>query len=273
MGNALRKSPTVNVDAGDWTSAYNLASKTVQRQRTQTLLLLGKSSTDEATEHASVQKEGSKVAAVNDYHVVKTLGKGAFGEVFLTQRGGEKFAMKVLKKSALKKMRIGRGGSAFDSIKTEIATMKKIGHPNCVQMFDVILDDEQDEVHLLPLSKLSPLPLTLTRARMLSYRAQVFLVLEFVDGGPSQVKGSDGKYVLLPERTVWSHLRHLVMGLECVCLPSRSRRHSHERTATHHRSKTAAATRRVNSEPPARFGRFVLGRAPQVSAHERHRPP
>ncbi len=44
--------------------------------------------------------------------------------------------------------------------------------------------------------------------------AQVFLILEYVDGGPSQIKGADGKPQLLPERTIWSHLRHLVMGLE-----------------------------------------------------------
>ena len=84
-------------------------------------------------------------------------------------------------------MRQGRTGSALDTVKTEIATMKKISHPNCVQMFDVILDPDQDEV---------------------------FLVLEYVDGGSSQIKGADGKPQRLPPRTIWSHLRHLVMGLE-----------------------------------------------------------
>ena len=44
--------------------------------------------------------------------------------------------------------------------------------------------------------------------------AQVFLILEYVDGGPSQTLDAEGKPRLLPERTVWSHLRHLVMGLE-----------------------------------------------------------
>jgi len=43
---------------------------------------------------------------------------------------------------------------------------------------------------------------------------QVFLVLEYVDGGPSQINGADGKPQRLPELTIWSHLRHLVMGLE-----------------------------------------------------------
>ena len=39
-------------------------------------------------------------------------------------------------------------------------------------------------------------------------------MLEYVDGGPSQIHGADGKPQRLPELTIWSHLRHLVMGLE-----------------------------------------------------------
>jgi len=77
--------------------------------------------------------------------------------------------------------------SAFDSIKTEIATMKKILHPNCVHMFEVIIDPSIDEV---------------------------CLVLEYVEAGPSQRNGEDGQPIPLLERTIWSHMRHLVMGLE-----------------------------------------------------------
>ena len=72
-------------------------------------------------------------------------------------------------------------------MKAEIATLKKIAHPNCVQLFDVIYDSQTD---------------------------QIFLVLDYVDGGVSQKNGDDGKPVPLPERVIWSHLRHFVMGLE-----------------------------------------------------------
>jgi len=61
-------------------------------------------------------------------------------KVYIAKRRNEKFAIKVLKKSALKKMRVGRTGSALDNMATEIATMKKIAHPNCVHMHDVIFD-------------------------------------------------------------------------------------------------------------------------------------
>lgn len=141
---------------------------------------------DEA-QKATVDKEGRDIKKVNGYDVKQTLGKGAFGEVFLGKKDGETFAIKVLRKSALKRQRTGRSGSALDSVKEEIATMKKIAHPNCVHMFDVILDPAHDEI---------------------------YLVLEFVDGGPSQKNDKDGNPIPLAERTIWSHMRHLCMGLE-----------------------------------------------------------
>ena len=37
-------------------------------------------------------------------------------------------------------MMISSKKSALDDVKAEIATLKKIAHPNCVHMFDVIAD-------------------------------------------------------------------------------------------------------------------------------------
>jgi serine/threonine protein kinase len=138
-------------------------------------------------EHADVDKEGHHIKKINGYEVKHSLGKGAFGEVFLGKKDGETYAIKVLRKSALKRQRTGKASSALDSVKLEIATMKKIAHPNCVHMFDVILDPTHDEL---------------------------YIVLEFVDGGPSQKMDHQGRPIPLPECVVWSHMRHLVMGLE-----------------------------------------------------------
>jgi hypothetical protein len=145
--------------AGGWTSAYNRACESLQRELAALRLVLG-TRVGGDTGRASVHKDGNQIASVDDFEVVRTLGKGAFGEVFLASRKKELYAVKVLRRSALKRMRQGRTGSALDNLKTEIATMKKIGHPNCVQMFDVILDPEQDEVcarhrHNMPLVCLS----------------------------------------------------------------------------------------------------------------------
>ena len=141
------------------------------------------------TEKAQMQREANtnRVTQVNQYKVVKPLGKGAFGEVYKVESGDGNYAMKILNKSALQRQRQGRFGSALDSVKIEIATMKLLDHPNCVHMFEVIIDPQHDEI---------------------------VLILEFVPGGTSQRVGKNGVGVPLKPLTIWSYMRHLVMGLE-----------------------------------------------------------
>lgn len=196
---------------------------------------------------AQLIKQGVWVKSVNEYQVTKQLGKGSFGEVYLATAKGQKVAIKMLKKSALKRQRQGKFGSALDTVKAEIALMKKIRHPNCVGMHEVIDDPSADEV---------------------------FIVLEFVDGGSSQALGRDGTPIPLKEAAIWSHMRHLVLGLEYLhmngivhrdikpdnllvskCAPSaraarlppasRSRRHGHARRSalTRARALRSAARR------------------------------
>ena len=69
---------------------------------------------------------GNKLSSVNGYAVGKVLGKGAYGEVFLASKAGEKFALKVLKKSSLKQAagfgrRCGAAATGVDTIQKEIA--------------------------------------------------------------------------------------------------------------------------------------------------------
>jgi serine/threonine protein kinase len=171
-----------------WNDAYDrLAHKTTAEHR-ETMEQIAKDEfhQEERTSFIAKRDADERLTQVNDYKLRKALGKGSFGEVFLAWRGWERFAIKILRKSALKKMKTGRG-SALDSVKTEVATMKKIAHPNCVHMYDVVVDPGHDEV---------------------------IIVLEFVDGGPSQRHTADGSAIPLPELTIWSHLRHLIMGLE-----------------------------------------------------------
>jgi len=106
---------------------------------------------------------GTTIRSVNQYNVEGVLGVGAFGVVYKATNTLEDaspleqtVAVKVLRRSILKRQRVGRTGSAFDSVAREIAVMKKIDHPNCVRLFEVIDDPAQDEL---------------------------FLALEYVDGG------------------------------------------------------------------------------------------
>ena len=53
-------------------------------------------------------------------------------------------AIKCLSRSILKRKRVGRNGSAYDSVLGEIAIMKHLRHPNIVRLFEVIDDPDQD---------------------------------------------------------------------------------------------------------------------------------
>ena len=68
--------------------------------------------------------------------------------VFKAKKDDETFAMKVLSRSILRRKRVGRHGSAYDSVMGEIAVMKLLDHTHLVRLFEVI--DDPDEVRLLP---------------------------------------------------------------------------------------------------------------------------
>ena len=71
---------------------------------------------------------------VGDYTLTTNLGKGAFGEVYLTSKQGtqEKFATKKIDK------KFARNPKAKKYIDNEINILKKISHENIVKYYDVI---------------------------------------------------------------------------------------------------------------------------------------
>ena len=70
---------------------------------------------------------------------------------------GQLVAVKMIEKSILKRMKTMHKGSnnrmtvrtAFDDIEKEIATMKRLRHPNCVQLFEVIDSVESDKLFMV----------------------------------------------------------------------------------------------------------------------------
>lgn len=131
--------------------------------------------------------EDARVREVNQYTMLRPLGRGSFGDVYLASDRADQYAVKVLKKSALRRQRQGRFGSALDAVRAEIALMKRIRHPHCVSMVEVV-DDERAE--------------------------EIFIVLEYADGGVSQPHGRDGRPLRLREGTIWAYTRQLLLGLE-----------------------------------------------------------
>lgn len=70
---------------------------------------------------------------------------------------GQLVAVKMIEKSILKQMKTMQKGAdnrltvrtAFDDIEKEIATMKRLRHPNCVQLFEVIDSFESDKLYMV----------------------------------------------------------------------------------------------------------------------------
>jgi len=70
---------------------------------------------------------------------------------------GELVAVKIIQKSILKQMKTMQKGdnnrmtvhTAYDNIEREIATMKRLQHPNLVRLFEVIDSVESDKLHMV----------------------------------------------------------------------------------------------------------------------------
>lgn len=133
-------------------------------------------------------KSSATVLAVNDWQFGKQLGKGAFGQVYKANKKGQPddpVAVKVLSRSILKRKRVGRFGSAYDSVMGEISVMKRLDHPNIVRLYEVIDDPDED---------------------------LLFMIMECVPGGDLSRSVEEKRDVPEPELRVW--MTGLILGLE-----------------------------------------------------------
>lgn len=74
------------------------------------------------------KKENGK-KKINQYIIMKNIGKGSFGKVKLvlnTNDGNKPYAMKVFSKRKLNKIFIGKSRTAMQDVMQEIAIMKKL---------------------------------------------------------------------------------------------------------------------------------------------------
>uniref|UniRef100_A0A061REP4 Calcium/calmodulin-dependent protein kinase kinase n=1 Tax=Tetraselmis sp. GSL018 TaxID=582737 RepID=A0A061REP4_9CHLO len=128
---------------------------------------------------------------LNQYMVIKTLGKGNFGTVRLCFNLNDKklYAIKTLNKKTLTKnrgLKKRKDADPLADLKREVAIMKKLRHPNLVRLFEVIDD---------PLS------------------TKLLMVMEHVQGGPirSDKPGAPG---CMAEQVVVHYFRDMCMGLD-----------------------------------------------------------
>lgn len=127
---------------------------------------------------------------LNQYMVMKTLGKGSFGTVRLCFNLNDKklYAIKTLNKKQLTRtrgLRKQRNADPLDDLKREIAVMKKLKHPNLVKLYEVIDD---------PVS------------------TKLLMVMEHVQGGPIMPEGSSS--TCMSEQVVVHYFRDMCMGLD-----------------------------------------------------------
>ncbi|KAL6599977.1 hypothetical protein ACP70R_045628 [Stipagrostis hirtigluma subsp. patula] len=93
-------------------------------------------------------ENGNKM--VNEYVHQRKIGSGSYGKVVLYQstKDGKLYAVKVLHKSYMKKVRVAPSETAMSDVLREVAIMKMLDHPNIVNLIEVIDDPEIDKFYM-----------------------------------------------------------------------------------------------------------------------------
>ncbi len=136
---------------------------------------------------------------VNQYVLLQTLGKGAFGEVKLALNNKDheyyvdaaQQAIKIQDKGFLaSKFGPSQKNLAEAMLMREIAIMKKMKHPNILQLFEVI-EDSASEL--------------------------LYIVTEFMRcgciGGSEHLRSLGATLGSIPPQLVWKHFRECISGL------------------------------------------------------------
>ncbi|XP_066343315.1 serine/threonine-protein kinase GRIK1-like [Miscanthus floridulus] len=127
----------------------------------------------------SEDENGNKM--VNQYVHLGKIGSGSYGKVVLYRniKDGKLYAVKVLNKPYMMKVRVVRTETAMTDVLREVSIMKMLNHPNIVNLVEVIDDPNIDKF---------------------------YMVLEYVEGKMVCDNG-------LEEATARNYLRDIISGL------------------------------------------------------------
>ncbi|KAL4326788.1 hypothetical protein HN51_033946 [Arachis hypogaea] len=132
----------------------------------------------------SEDDNGTKM--INQYVREYKIGSGSYGKVALYRNSidGKHYAIKSFHKSHLLKLRVAPSETAMSDVLREVQIMKMLGHPNIVNLIEVIDDPESDHF---------------------------YMVLEYVEG--KWVCEGTGRACALGDETARRYLRDIVSGL------------------------------------------------------------
>lgn len=123
---------------------------------------------------------------VNQYILLKPIGKGSFAEVLLGYNiiDKKKFAVKVVQLTKLRRILTSKNKTGVDSLKTEIVIMKKLDHKHLVKMYEVLGDAESDKI---------------------------YIITEFMKNGSLASLMSKAP---LSKEQIWNYFRQMILGIE-----------------------------------------------------------
>ncbi|KAH7162630.1 kinase-like domain-containing protein [Dactylonectria estremocensis] len=156
------------------TSRY--ASPLRHHKRTPSAHRQVKETLDAQTQFSNEDADGRTHHRINQFTILEEIGRGSYGAVHLaTDQFGSEYAVKEFSKSRLRKraqsniLRLGPRGprrlgpgtplnaglrksesqDALFLIREEVAVMKKLNHPNLVQLIEVLDDPEEDSLYMV----------------------------------------------------------------------------------------------------------------------------
>ena len=124
---------------------------------------------------------------LNQYVILKKLGEGSCAEVKLCYDRDlkKKFAMKIVKLAKQRKNFMPKQQNTFEmNLLKEIAIMKKLNHPNLINLIEVIQEKEKQEI---------------------------YIIMELSTGGSLSDAMERGKF---SKEDIWSYFTDLILGLE-----------------------------------------------------------
>jgi serine/threonine protein kinase len=88
---------------------------------------------------------------INQYQVMKQLGYGAYAVVKLAKdkHTYEQFAVKIMNKDKLKKIKQGKDRNAYDCVKDELKVLERLDHPNVIFLREIIDDPHHPDIYLI----------------------------------------------------------------------------------------------------------------------------